>query len=345
METTNSNTNSNSNSKFRFQGIKMFMTYPGHHDAGIIDRINEIMSQDRGKNTVDEFIIGRETGETGYQHTHVVIKFAKKLCFQNARKFDMGDSHPKIEPVRDWAEAVHYAAKDGEFDTNIDLANLIPIQKKIDNIMNAKTVREALKNAKNMSEVMPTIKMFEVRNQRGVIPFKPLETLRPWQDQLFSILSNCMSNRRIYWVYDKRGGSGKTAFQKHMLASKEGVMLLPGASTSSNINEAVRGFLDENARIEYMMINLARGTECYSSIYQTLEQVKDQMLFCPKYKSKVIYLEVSPVICVFANNLPEVEKLTKDRWCIYELHDGELTSVPVTLGTEEERVVNMLNGV
>jgi len=340
---SNSNSNSitlsidgNSNSKFRFQGIKMFMTYPGHHGTDLIDMINEVMSNDRGKNSIDEFIVGREKGESDYLHTHVVLKFKKKLCFQNCRKFDYKGVHPKIEPVRDWAEAVHYAAKDGDIDTNIDLANLVPIQKKIDRVMMSKTPREALKNAQSMSDVVPILKMFEMKRDSDQCPFEPLKELRPWQKDLLTILNDCNSNRTIHWVHDKHGGSGKTSLQKHIMATTVGTLIIPGAATSSNINEAIRSYLEQNDALNFLLINLARGSENYDSIYQTLEQVKDQMMFCPKYKSRTILLSKSPTVCIFANATPCTSKLTLDRWRLYELCEGIIASVPVTLGTTAE---------
>jgi len=324
--------------KFRFQGVKMFMTYPGHFGTEIIEMMNDVMAQDRGKNSVDEFIVAKETGETGYQHTHVVVKFAKKLCFQNARKFDYKDAHPKIEPVRDWAEAVHYAAKDGNYETNIDIANLIPLQKKIDRVMEATNPRMALKNAQNMSEVMPILKMFEMKHMVDQCPFKPLEVLRPWQQDLFEVLKACRSDRAIYWIHDKKGGGGKTALQKHIMATMKGTLIIPGASTSSNINEAIRSYLEGNSELNFLLVNLARGTENYESVYQTLEQVKDQMIFCGKYKSRTVYLQKSPTVCIFANREPDGAKLTLDRWRLYELNEGQIASVPVTLGTTDNRL-------
>lgn len=310
--------------KFRFQGVKMFLTIPGHHGEEYIEFIQKVLLGDKKKVMIEEYIIGRETGESGYQHTHVVLKFDQKLCFQDAHKFDYLTLHPSIESVRNWADAVHYAAKDGDYDSNIDVDALVPIQKKIDSVINAKTMREALKSAISMNEVMPIIRLYESRGVCLDCPFKPLENLKPWQAKLVEVLEADHSNRSIHWVVDSVGGSGKTSLQKHMMATCRQVLVIPGASTAQNINEAIRGFVEAHGDLHYLLINLARGIENYESIYMTLEQVKDQMIFCPKYKSTVLVLQSCPKVCVFSNIEPDTTKLTSDRWRIHGILNEEL---------------------
>ena len=52
--------------------------------------------------------------------------------------------------------------------------------------------------------------------------------------------------------------------------------------------------------------------------YKSIESIKNGVVYSPKYESKHKLFNSPHVIC-FANCLPEVEKMSDDRWCIEEI--------------------------
>lgn len=318
MENANSNSNSNTK-KFRFQGRYMFITIPEHHGEDYIDFIcNQWPDQ------VTDWIISRETGESGYKHSHVAIMFKKKICFQRADRLDYKGHHPCIESIRTtWADAVHYIAKDGDYDSSFDLNDLNPIQKKIDRVLGAETLRDALKEAKSCNEIMPIMKLYENRTRTNNTMFEPLKDLREWQAKFLAIIEQNDSDRAVFWLYDKAGGQGKTSLMKHMKATREGVCVIPSCSTADNINRAICNYT-KRGPIKTLLINLTRGVCNYTSIYDSIEQVKDGWIFVGKYDSDTIEIGSCTVV-IFSNALPDTKGLTRDRWNIFSLEeDGDL---------------------
>lgn len=315
----NTNSNSNSKNKFRFQGRYMFVTIPDHHGEDYIDFI-----KGEWPGQVLEWIIGRETGESGYQHSHVVIMFEKKICFQKADRLDYKGHHPCIETIRTtWADAVHYAAKDGDYDSSFDINDLNPIQKKIDKVLEASTLREALKEARSTVEIMPIMKLYEKRTRINGTMFKPLAELREWQARYLEIIEQHDNDRAVFWLYDEKGGQGKTSLMKHIKATQEGVCVIPSCSTADNICRGIYNYVTRGP-IKTLMINLTRGVGNYTTIYDAIEQVKDGWIFVGKYDSDTIEIGSCRVL-VFSNALPQTEGLTRDRWHIFSLkEDGEL---------------------
>lgn len=318
-----------SNSKFRFQGIKMFVTIPGHHSDELISHIHRCVNVGvKTRIDIADWILGREVGKDGYQHTHVAIKFSRKICFQDCRKLDLGELHPSIEPVRNWDDAVHYVAKNGDYEGTVDLDSCVPIQTKIDKVYEAKTMRDALKQAYRINEVMPMIKIFEVKGKSNESAFKPLEELREWQALALKTFEEDHSDRHVYWIVDEEGGSGKTALQKHMRALDSTICMIPNATTGENINRVIANFV-KNGPISAVLINLPRGVMNFNTIFDTIEQCKDGCILSAKYDSNTIELEKSIKVWVFSNKMPQPEdlvRLTSDRWRIMRIINGQLVA-------------------
>ena len=52
--------------------------------------------------------------------------------------------------------------------------------------------------------------------------------------------------------------------------------------------------------------------------YETIEQIKDGLFFCPKYKSRPFIMAPPHVVC-FSNCMPDTTQLSADRWIIREV--------------------------
>lgn len=60
--------------------------------------------------------------------------------------------------------------------------------------------------------------------------------------------------------------------------------------------------------------------------YDFLEDVKNGQIFSPKYNSGMKRLRMKPHVVVMMNEPPDEEKLSRDRYLIYDLHeDGTCT--------------------
>lgn len=139
---------------------------------------------------------------------------------------------------------------------------------------------------------------------------RTIKVLRAWQAELRDLLVKpCDDDRVIYWIWDKHGNIGKTAFSKYM-GVMHGAIVLNNGKTAD-----IAYCLPNDPKI--IIFNLPRAVEDRFN-YTVLENVKDGLIFSGKYESRTKIFN-SPHVVIFANWFPDVEEMSKDRWCIIEL--------------------------
>lgn len=143
-------------------------------------------------------------------------------------------------------------------------------------------------------------------------------TLRPWQEELVIEITHEPNDRTIRWIVDATGNAGKTWFSKWAAVNLDAQVIANGKTR--DIAHAY-----QNKKI--VILNLARTPEEYIN-YTVMEQIKDGMIWSPKYESTMKYFK-SPHLVVMANQWPDMTKVSLDRWHISELNKGILTKKKV----------------
>lgn len=133
------------------------------------------------------------------------------------------------------------------------------------------------------------------------------EELYPWQTQLNSME---VTDRQIVWIYDEEGNSGKTTYANYKIS--QGWKVFSNGKTA-DIALAWNG---ENVIFDY-----SRSQSQHLN-YEVLEDIKNGRIFSGKYNSTVKHFKPPIVIC-FANFLPDVSKLSQDRWLIYQMRSDK----------------------
>ena len=82
--------------------------------------------------------------------------------------------------------------------------------------------------------------------------------LRPWQEQLLKIIKEEDSNRTVFWIYDNKGGTGKSFMCQYML--KSGAILFPDFNYRDNC------YLYNNERM--VVFDLARSSTSPSDLWR-----------------------------------------------------------------------------
>lgn len=95
---------------FRFQGKKVFLTYP---QADL--EVTALYAHFLSLGEVKYAIIARELHEDGNWHSHACIDFRKRVSTRSARYFDFDGHHANIQTPRNWMASVNYCKKDGNF--------------------------------------------------------------------------------------------------------------------------------------------------------------------------------------------------------------------------------------
>lgn len=145
---------------------------------------------------------------------------------------------------------------------------------------------------------------------------KPLKLITPdkvWQIKILNIIKDEPDDRKVFWFWSEKGGVGKSQFCKYLLATYSCVFIDEGkkADIMYSIMEAN---MDE---CNTVLFDIPRDNGNKIS-YKSIESIKNGVVYSPKYESKHKLFNSPHVIC-FANCLPEIEKISDDRWIIEEI--------------------------
>jgi len=141
--------------------------------------------------------------------------------------------------------------------------------------------------------------------------------LYPWQQELLRLIREETPNSRsIYWIYDKIGNNGKSELCKFLAWNKLSMYIQSGKASD------IKNILMEKKNSRDICIDLSRSNENFVS-YTVMEELKNGYIFSGKYEGGFKFI-TTPNVFVFANFLPDLSKMSEDRWVIKELDDRVL---------------------
>lgn len=144
----------------------------------------------------------------------------------------------------------------------------------------------------------------------------PTKLLR-WQESIRVTITRPVHPRKIYWVHDPEGASGKSIFAKYM-AFHHGVVKLTFGDPASLLY-AVSSRAP--ARAYFFDLSRSKGQgSSMNDIYQAIEAIKDGHYTSTKYESKDVLMS-RPHVFVFSNHLPELTALSQDRWKVIRIRE------------------------
>lgn len=144
------------------------------------------------------------------------------------------------------------------------------------------------------------------------IPKDPLKDkkLYKWQKKVIKIIKREPDDRTIHWFWGE-GNNGKTALAKHICMNYD-------ACYVNGAGKDIKYFIANLNNVPKIVIfGIPRATDSIS--YSALEEVKDGIIFSPKYES-CMKMYNPPHIIVLANFEPDREMLSPDRWVVKRLH-------------------------
>lgn len=130
-----------------------------------------------------------------------------------------------------------------------------------------------------------------------------------WQKEILNIVETIPDRRKIYWVFDPKGSTGKSMLTKYLVYFKKFGLL-----AFENSRDVL--FAAKEQRAPGYILDMTRAVpKAYdiNQIYATMEQIKNGCFFSSKYTSSLV-LDSQPHIFIFSNGLPDYSKLSMDRW-------------------------------
>lgn len=281
--------------------------------------------------------------ENPYEHTHILIGFEKKLDTRIARIFDYMDIHPHIKKISKgidhWNNTVRYHYKENKPHTNIgcnhpkalfdengkpsikNLNNMDLNMLKSDEEIEEERKKELLKASRNWTNEdtfnCESISEALLKNNNpkmaggiiGAFSYKPANYgpepkvfWRIWQNELFNELKGKVNLRSVIWYFDFVGSGGKSVFAQHLM-KWHGAVLSMGADTR-DLPTALMKHKMKGGKFNIIIIDLSRTTHENDDFYDSIEQIKNGQVMCPKYNSTILDLGCIPHVVVLSNRMP-----------------------------------------
>lgn len=141
--------------------------------------------------------------------------------------------------------------------------------------------------------------------------------LHEWQEDILTLIKGIPDDRKVYWYYDTKGGTGKSTFTKYLI-KYEGAIAI-----STTVKERVIRAYDGEPVI-VMDITRQEGQE-KSINYSILETLKNGYGFNTMYDPGLKLWKI-PHVIVFSNLPPNIDALSSDRWSIHDITPMEPAS-------------------
>lgn len=146
----------------------------------------------------------------------------------------------------------------------------------------------------------------------GPVPSKKLLKYRKdgwyqWQQEVLDLLKEDPDDRKVIWVFDPEGCSGKSTLCRYLVIERNALVV---SGTASDIFYAI----STATNTEIVIFDVPRSSFGHIS-YKAIECIKNGLFFSGKYESKM-HVFNPPHLVVMANEMPEEGQLTSDRYHI-----------------------------
>lgn len=290
---------------------------------------DEIKLQNLGNDSRLQYMIFQyEKGEKGTPHIQGYICFRKKTAWNTVKKLIGKTAHIEKRKgnhnqAKEYCSKTESRQKDTQpFEFGSD--ELIP--RKRGQRMDFKKIQKQLLEAKNNSELDKVedenfgafarygryFRDYKRRRTEKLLLEKRKEKyhnvqLYDWQKYIINKVMS-QDDRKVTWVYDRVGGMGKSFLGNYLETMKDGFLI-----QNAKRNDIAHAYNNERL----VIFDLTRSDEQFVN-YSTIEQFKNGRIFSGKYESRMkrfIYC----FVLVLSNFAPDEQKLSADRWDIYNL--------------------------
>lgn len=137
--------------------------------------------------------------------------------------------------------------------------------------------------------------------------------LRRNQSEVLALLDKTNDRQIVLW-HDKNGNMGKSFLCAALWERRLGYYCPPYLTSVKEIIQFVASGYDEEP---YIVIDLPRAMKWDKSLYAGIEAIKDGLIAEPRYHAETRNIKGVKVL-VMSNTRPDLDKLSEDRWVIYE---------------------------
>lgn len=267
----------------------------------------------------DYLIVARELGDSGTPHLQGFCVLQTKLRLRNVKALP-GFARAHLEVSRGTPqEASAYCKKDGDFN---EFGTLPATQGKRTDFGDLKDFIKASVTRPTHVEIAEEFPSLWGRYRNACINFLDLFSQKPelvagdlrnWQLELQNIVNEPADDRQIIFVVDPDGNNGKSWLTRYWFTNRDDLQRL-----SVGKRDDLAFAVDISKKL--FVFDVPRGQSEFIQ-YCILEQLKDQMIFSPKYESTCKILPTKVHVVVFMNEDPDMSKMTPDRYRIININE------------------------
>ena len=143
-------------------------------------------------------------------------------------------------------------------------------------------------------------------------PVKVINPDRDWEQEILNEIKNEPNDRTIFWYWGD-GNIGKTSFCKYLTVKHSAIAL---GGKACDMRNGVIEYAKTNGRTpDLVLINIPRSFNSDYISYEGIENIKDMYFYSGKYEGGMVCGN-PPHLFIFANEPPDRDRLSADRWVI-----------------------------
>lgn len=130
-----------------------------------------------------------------------------------------------------------------------------------------------------------------------------------WQRKIINYIKDKVDSRKIKWIYEPDGNTGKSVLAKHLVLLYNAIVV---GGSHKDAQFAISERVKKNEDINIVIFDIPRSMGNRIS-YIAIENIKNGLFFSSKYESNMVCFN-TPHVIVFSNCEPEYTALSMDRW-------------------------------
>ena len=261
----------------------------------------------------DYLCFGRERGDNNTPHLQGYLILKQKLRLANVKVLP-GFARAHLEVSRGTPkQASDYCKKDGDFEEFGSLPTGQGRRSEFDALKEWIKACEEPPSDRDLAEEFPSLwgryrsACVSFRDLFGPRPKLVEGELRGWQARVNEMVEAPADDRKVIFVCDENGNSGKSWLTRYWFSQRPDDIQMLSVGRRDDLAHAV------DPTCGLYVFDVPRGGMQFLQ-YTILEQLKNRVVFSPKYDSRTKILKRTPHVVVFCNEEPDRNKMSRDRY-------------------------------
>lgn len=271
-------------------------------------------------------VFGREIGASGTPHLQGFCHFRTRKRLRQVRELISPRAHFEVARGSDGSNRT-YCIKDGDYEERGESPSSdggpqgrrSDIDAFRDWVIAFHATHERQPAESDIASSFPALYLRYRRNLLSLssyllpsVSFGNGGDLNDWQSELYERLEEEPDDRQITFIVDEEGGKGKSWFIRYCVSHHPELVQPLSIGKRDDIAHAI------DVSKKWFLFNIPRGGMEHLQ-YTILEQLKDRVVFSPKYNSETKLIRHRVHVVVFCNEAPNYEKMSSDRYHVVDL--------------------------